>query len=104
MLESRSPGVVDQSIKDADTFFGIELPSLSAWTLDADHAAAIEQPTLSVLGLETHPLWVEVAAFLRTNVPDLREAEIEGVGHLLHLQRPEPVALSIEDFLSAHPM
>lgn len=103
-LESQVPGLVDQSVKDADTFFGVELPSLAAWTLDADQAAAIEPPTLSVLGRETHPLWVEVAAFLRTNVPDLREAEIEGAGHLLHLQRPEPVATSIEAFLSAHPM
>ena len=103
-LEAHAPGVVEQSIKDADTFFGTELPSLAAWTLEPDQAAAIEQPTLSILGLETNPLWVEVAAFLRAHVPDLREAEIEGVGHLLHLQRPEPVATAVADFLSAHPL
>jgi len=103
-LESRAPGVVDQSIKDANTFFGIELPSLAAWTLDAAQAAAIEQPTLAVLGLQTHPLWIEVAAFLRTNVPDVREATIEGVGHLLHLQRPEPVATALDEFLTVHAM
>ena len=103
-LEARAPGVVDQSIKDADTFFAVELPSLAAWTLGAAQAAAIEQPTLSVLGTETQPLWVEVAAFLNTNLPDVHEARIEGVGHLLHLQQPDPVAASIGEFLHAHPM
>lgn len=103
-LESRVPGLVDQSIKDADTFFGIELPSLAAWTFDAGQAATIGQPTLSMLGSETQPVWVEVAAFLRANLADVEEVEIEGVGHLLHLQRPDPVAASISDFLSAHPM
>jgi pimeloyl-ACP methyl ester carboxylesterase len=103
-LERHAPGVVSQSIKDADTFFGIELPSLATWTMDPAQATAITQPTLSVLGSETQPLWVEVAAFLRTNLPDLEEAEIGGVGHLLHLQRPDPVAAAISGFLHSHPM
>ena len=104
VLETSAPGVVEQSIKDADTFFGIELPSLGAWTLDRNQAGAIEQPTLSVLGSETQPLWVEVAAFLRSNLRDVEEREIEGVGHLLHLQRPDPVAAAIGTFLRGHPM
>lgn len=103
-LETHAPGVVEQSIKDADTFFGIELPSLAAWTLDPDQASAITQPTLSVLGSETQQLWVEVAAFLETHVTDIREVRIDGVGHLLHLQRPNPVATAISDFLRQHPM
>lgn len=103
-LETHAPGVVEQSIKDADTFFGIELPSLAAWTLDAEQAAAITQPTLSVLGSETQPLWVEVAAFLEANMEDVREARIDGAGHLLHLQRPASVATAISDFLRRHPM
>lgn len=103
-LEAHAPGVVSQSIKDADTFFAIELPSLAAWTLDPAQAASIAQPTLSVLGAETQPLWVEVDAYLRTNLPDVQQAEIEGVGHLLHLQRPDHVAAAISDFLGSHRM
>jgi pimeloyl-ACP methyl ester carboxylesterase len=57
-----------------------------------------------VLGAATLPLFVEVAALLRSSVPDLEERTIEGVGHLLHLQRPEPVARAMGDFLSGHPM
>lgn len=103
-LEAHAPGVVEQSIKDADTFFGIELPSLAEWALDRDQARAITQPVLSVLGSDTEPLWIEVAAFLRANVPDLAEAKIAGVGHLLHIQQPDPIANAIADFLRLHPM
>ena len=102
-LETHVPGIVHQSIKDADTFFGVELPSLAEWTLHTGKAGAMHQPTLSVLGSETRPLWVEVAAFLRTHLPDVDQTVIEGVGHLLHLQRPDPVATAIEGFLRAHP-
>jgi pimeloyl-ACP methyl ester carboxylesterase len=103
-LEARVPGVVDQSIKDADTFFGIELPSLIEWPLDADQARAISQPVLSVIGSDTEPLWVEVAAFLRGNISQVEEARIDDVGHLLHIQRTDPVANAIADFLRSHPM
>ena len=35
LLEERIPGVVAQSIKDADTFFGVELPALTEWAFGA---------------------------------------------------------------------
>ena len=40
---------------------------------------------LSVTGSDTLPLFVEVAAFLRSSVPQVEERAIEGVGHLLHI-------------------
>lgn len=104
VLEARVPGIVEQSVKDADTFFGIELPSLAEWSLDPEQAGAIAQPVLSVLGSETEPLWVEVAAFLRAHVPQVEEATVDGVGHLLHIQDPGPVANAIADFLRSHHM
>ena len=70
----------------------------------AEQAAAIRQPVLSVLGSDTAPLWVEVAEFLRTSMPDVEERTIDGVGHLLHIQQPEPVAHEIADFLQRHPL
>ena len=57
-----------------------------------------------MLGSDTQPLWVEVAAFLRSSVPDVEECTIDGVGHLLHIQRPEPVARAIAAFLGRHPI
>jgi 3-oxoadipate enol-lactonase len=59
---------------------------------------------LSVLGSDTETLWVEVAEFLRSSVPHVEERTITGVGHLLHIQQPAPVAREIAQFLSRHPI
>jgi len=102
VLEAGGPGTVAQAIKDADTFFGVELPALGEWTFGAEQAAAIQCPVLSVLGANTQPLWVEVAEFLRSSLPNVEECTIDGVGHLLHGQRPEPVARAIAEFLKGN--
>jgi pimeloyl-ACP methyl ester carboxylesterase len=104
VLEERIPGAVAQAVKDAETCFGIELPAMAAWSFGPEQAGAIRCPVLSVLGAATLPLFVEVAALLRSSVPDIEERTIEGVGHLLHVQRPEPVARAIGEFLGAHAM
>jgi pimeloyl-ACP methyl ester carboxylesterase len=103
LLEQRVPGALAQAITDADTFFGIELPSLTQWQFGVEQAAALNRPVLSVLGGETQPLWVEVAEFLRSALPQVDECTIDGVGHLLHIQRPEPVAREMAEFLGRYP-
>ena len=102
LLCDRIPGSVEQAVKDVDTFFGVELPALGVWTFGPEHAAAIECPVLSVLGSDTQPLWVEIAAVLRRSMPDVEERTIAGVGHLLHIQQPEPVARAMAEFLDRH--
>jgi pimeloyl-ACP methyl ester carboxylesterase len=104
LLEERIPGAVTQSIRDADTFFGIELPSLPAWTFGPEQAAAIHRPVLSVLGAQTQPLWKEIAEFLRSSLPYIEECTIDGAGHLLQIQQPEPVARAIAEFLERNSM
>lgn len=104
VLEERVPGTVAQTIKDADTLFGIELPALTEWAFGPEQAAAIDCPVLSVLGADTLPLWVEVAAFLRNSLLHVEECTIDGVGHLLHGQRPEPVARAMAEFLGSNSM
>jgi pimeloyl-ACP methyl ester carboxylesterase len=99
LLEDRTPGAVAQAVADADTFFGVELPALTDWVFGPQQAAAIDQPTLSILGSRTEALWLEVADFLRRSLPRVEELTIEGVGHLLHVQRSEPVARGMRDFL-----
>jgi pimeloyl-ACP methyl ester carboxylesterase len=103
-LDERLPGSVAQAIKDADTFFGVELPALTQWRFGPEQAASIHCPVLSVLGAQTQPLWVDVADFLRTSLPHMEEITIDGVGHLLHIQRPEPVARAMAEFLASNSM
>jgi pimeloyl-ACP methyl ester carboxylesterase len=104
MLEELLPGAVAQAIKDADTFFGVELPALTQWAFGPEQAAAIHCPVLSVLGTQTQPLWVDVADFLRASLPHVEDCTIDGVGHLLHIQRPEPVARAMAEFLGSNSM
>ena len=104
VLEEHLPGGMAQAIKDADTFFGVELPALAEWAFGPEQAAAIHCPVLSVLGTETQPLWVDVADFLRRSLPHVEDCTIDGVGHLLHVQRPEPVARAMATFLDSHSM
>ncbi len=103
-LASRVPGSVEAAINDAHTFFGIELPALGAWTFGATEAAMISQPVLSVHGTDTEPLWIEIAEALRAWIPHTEDCMIEGAGHLLHIQRPEPVARGLAEFFGRHPL
>ena len=59
---------------------------------------------LSVLGSDTDRLWVEVAGVLRSWMPQVDELTINGVGHFLHMQSPEPVVRGVAAFLDRHPM
>jgi pimeloyl-ACP methyl ester carboxylesterase len=104
LLEARIPGAVAQAVEDADTFFGVELPALTEWEFGPQQAAAIDRPVLSVLGSETLPLWLEVAEFLRSALPQVEELTVDGVGHLLHIQSPEPVARGMAEFVERNAM
>ena len=104
LIEEHVPGGVAQAIEDADTFFGIEVPAFQDWTLTPEQARTIAQPALSVLGSRTEPLFVEAAQLLRGWLPRVEDCAIEGLGHLLHMQRTEPIAQRMAEFLGRHPM
>jgi pimeloyl-ACP methyl ester carboxylesterase len=57
-----------------------------------------------VLGAETEQLFVDGASLLRSWLPELENLTVEGVGHLLQIQRPEPVARGIAEFFGRHPI
>jgi pimeloyl-ACP methyl ester carboxylesterase len=104
VIDRSVPGALAAAIRDADTFFGIELPALSTWTFGAAEARTIARPVLSVLGSETEPLWVEIATLLRCWLPHAEDCTIQGAGHLLQMQRPAAVAQGLADFFDRHRM
>ena len=104
VIDDRFPGATTQAIKDADTFFAVDLPALNAWAFGSEDAAAVAQPVLSVLGTASERWFVEGAKLLRSWFPHVEELTVEGVGHLLHAQRPEPIARGIAEFLGRHPI
>jgi pimeloyl-ACP methyl ester carboxylesterase len=70
IIDQAVPGGIDQAVKDAATFFEIELPG-PTWTFGPEQAAAITCPVLSVLGGRSSPLFVEGRQLLHTWVPGL---------------------------------
>jgi pimeloyl-ACP methyl ester carboxylesterase len=104
VIDDYVPGSVAQAIKDADTFCGVDLPALSAWEFGSEDAAAVSQPVLSVLGADSGRLFVEGAALLRSWLPKVEDLTVEGVGHLLQIQRPGPIARGIAEFFGRHPI
>lgn len=103
VIDDYVPGSVAQAIEDADTFCGVDLPALSAWEFGPEDAAAVSQPVLSVLGAESERLFVEGADLLRSWLPEVEDLTVEGAGHLLQIQRREPVAQGAADFFGRHP-
>src|SRR5688572_22449405 len=79
VIEMHAPGSIAQTVRDADTFLGIELPSLQTWAFGPEHASAISQPVLSLVASETEQLWVDVAAALRSCMPQVEECTINGI-------------------------
>ncbi len=104
VIDTHVPGGVAQAMQDADTVFGGYLPALSAWQFGPEQAAAISQPVLSVVGTETERLFAEGHALLHCWFPQVEDCTIEGIAHLLHIQRPEPVARGVAEFFARHPM
>jgi pimeloyl-ACP methyl ester carboxylesterase len=104
VIEKHVPGGVAQAMKDADTFFGSYLTALKAWQFGPEQEAAISQPVLSVLGTETERWFVDGHELLHSWFPQIEDCTIEGVGHLLHMQCPEPVAKGVAEFFARHPI
>ena len=103
-VEATVPGGVDQAAKDADMFFSIELGALTEWAFGAEQARAIEQPVLSVLGSNSHAVFADGRELLRSLFANLEDFTLEGAGHLLQMERPEPVAKALADFFGRHPI
>lgn len=106
VIETHVPGGVAQAMTDenVDNFFASYLPALTAWQFGADHAAALSGPVLSVLGMDSEQLFVDSHELLHSWFPQIEDCRIAGVAHLLHLQRPEPVARGFAEFLARHSM
>jgi 3-oxoadipate enol-lactonase len=104
LLEKRIPGSVSQAVQDAANVFGCLLPALGTWEFGPQQAAEISQPVMSVVGTDSEQLFVDGHQLLHSWFPQVEDCTIEDVAHLLHVQRPEPVARGIASFLSRHPI
>jgi pimeloyl-ACP methyl ester carboxylesterase len=106
-LDRMIPGAYEQSVAAADTFFGVELPSLQEWYFTRQDARRITQPVLGVFGSESAsiwPGWNEVHERLREWLPQAEPAVLAGSNHALEAKDPRGVAEAMVPFLARHPL
>jgi pimeloyl-ACP methyl ester carboxylesterase len=106
-LDRLIPGAFQQLVADADTFFGVELPSLQEWRFTRDDARAITQPVLGVVGAESAsiwPGWDEVQDRLREWLPQTEPFVLAASNHALEEKDPRGIAEAMAPFLARHPM
>lgn len=66
----------------------------------SEYAARIPEPTLLVAAVDDDITPIAAERRLRGLFPDARLVEIDGVGHLIHYEKPVEAARAIEDFLA----
>lgn len=106
-LDRLIPGAFHQLVADADTYFGVELPSMQEWLFTREDARRITQPVLGVLGAEsasTWPGWPEVQERLREWLPQTVPLVLAGTNHALQQRNPRGAAEAMAPFLTRHAM
>jgi pimeloyl-ACP methyl ester carboxylesterase len=96
------PGVVDQGIRDAATWFECEAPAVAQWSFGPEDAARIDCPVLSWRAASENPINPATRAFLYELFPQREEAILEGGDHLSVTTDPAAVAEPIAEFVSRH--
>jgi pimeloyl-ACP methyl ester carboxylesterase len=100
-------GAWDQAVTDADTFFGVEAPSVGRWRFGVSEAACITQPVLTVLGAHSGRVSLvsdEVHQLLLRWFPRAQAYVLPGATHLLQVQNPGDLGAALAEFLRRHPL
>ena len=104
LIDKHTPGGTAQVFRDADNVFSTLLPALGEWQFGPEQAGRLAPPVLSVLGTDSERLFKESDEMLHVWMPQVEDGRVNGVAHLLHLQRPEPVVQRVAAFFARHPM
>ena len=99
-LEPAIPGAFEQAVRDADTFFGQELPAVLQWSFGREEAARVTQPVLAVLGEKSNPVYRERRELLLAWLPKVESFELPEATHLLHVQNPGAMADALAAFFA----
>lgn len=103
-LAQTVPGGPAQAIRDAATFFEVEVPALDRWEFGAGQAEDISRPVLYVLSGDNLDVFEDGRNLVRNWWPRADVYRVPGVGHSLQMKDPEAVAEGIADFLRRHPL
>jgi pimeloyl-ACP methyl ester carboxylesterase len=97
-------GEFDQAVRDAGTFLQVEMPAAYAWSFTPEDAKRIQQPVLSILGVQSPERAQKVHQIFKQWVPQTQEVYLENAEHALPLMDPPGIAKTLAEWLSKHPM
>jgi pimeloyl-ACP methyl ester carboxylesterase len=103
-MERHVPGTVEQTRRDARTFFDADLPALLAWRFSAQDANRIKCPVLHVGGTDSGPWFAEVRRLILDWFPDAEDVVVPGADHSLAITHTAQVAAALISFMRRHPM
>jgi pimeloyl-ACP methyl ester carboxylesterase len=98
-------GTWDQAVTDADTFLGVEAPSVGRWSFQQAQASTITQPILAVLGArsgQVSPVSDEAHELLLRWFPQTEPYILPGATPLLQIQNPQDLAVALTAFFGRH--
>jgi pimeloyl-ACP methyl ester carboxylesterase len=102
-LDRGLPGLFEEIVTTADTFFAQELPAVQQWAFAETDAHRIVQPVLAVVGESSAPPFRERRDLLLAWLPRGEPFDLPGATHLLHIERPHEVAKALNLFFARHP-
>ena len=103
MTAAGATAMQEQSVKDAGTFFEIEMPAPAQWQFGLAEAGALQTPALLVVGANSPAGFRAAHTALLRALPRGEEKVIDGAGHELQMLQPQAVAEAINLFLRKHP-
>jgi pimeloyl-ACP methyl ester carboxylesterase len=104
VLDDVIPGGWQQVVRDADTFFGVEVPELKRWHFGEPEASRVRLPMLSLVGALSDRMFFEIEQLLAYWFPQLQTVRVPEVNHMLCLQRPDLVAAPLAQFFEQYPL
>jgi pimeloyl-ACP methyl ester carboxylesterase len=102
-LDRGLPGLFEEILSCADTFFSQELPAVQQWSFADTDAHLITQPVLAAVGENSAPPFRERRDLLLAWLPRVEPVDLPGATHLLHIERPQEVAEVLSSFFARHP-
>jgi pimeloyl-ACP methyl ester carboxylesterase len=100
----RVPGAYEMALADADNFFRVEMPALGEWRFSREDGQHIRQPVLSVLGMDSAPIFHEIQTLVQSWFEHAHRVAIAGVNHMLQMIDPRAVAEALGNFFTSCPM
>jgi pimeloyl-ACP methyl ester carboxylesterase len=102
-LDRGIPGLFEEILTSAETFFAQELPAVRQWSFTESDARRIAPPVLALVGQNSVSTFHERRDLLLGWLPQVEAFDLPGATHLCHIERPHEVAGALASFFARHP-